>query len=121
MILCRFTDHYHSLFILSFDLVEKILITTTLNVSLIPKLDHLHDTITWVVCVIVNHYGDVCCAQPSPHLHESSEQSSLDSMLHAIRPQHPLLSGFTLISQTAGAKGLFLKEGAWREKAAPSV
>lgn len=41
--------------------------------------------------------------------------------LHVICPQHPLLSGFTLISQTAGAKGLFLKEESQREKAVPSV
>lgn len=35
--------------------------------------------------------------------------------------QHPLLSNFTLISQTAGAEGLFLKQESQREKAVPSV
>lgn len=41
--------------------------------------------------------------------------------LHVICPQHPLLSGFTLISQTAGAKGLFLKEESQGDRAVPSV
>lgn len=44
---------------------------------------------------------------------------------HVLCPQHPSLSSFTLISQTAGAKGLFLKEESHREekaeKAVPSV
>lgn len=62
---------------------------------------------TRVMLVLFHQHGGVYCVQPCfpQHLHESSEQS----VLLMICPQHPLPSGFTLIFQTAGAKGLFLK------------
>lgn len=73
------------------------------------QMNHLIIQLYLLYSFFVWQYGDVCCVQPcfSQHLLESSEQSVFT---HDFFLQHPLLSGFSLISQTAGAKGLFVKE-----------